>query len=270
MIDLHCHLLPGIDDGSASLAMSLEMARIALADGIATTACTPHIYPGLFENRGDDIKRRVDDLAVELRRADLSLALVSGADIQLVPELVGGLNSGLMPTIAGSRYFLFEPPHHTVPRTFAQSIFDALAAGYVPVITHPERLTWLDDEHYPWFVAAVRNGAWVQITAGAVVGRFGREAKYWSERFLSDGLVHILATDAHEPIHRPPILSEGRRAAEAWIGAEEAGRLVLDRPVAILENRLPGDIVQPPGLVAGWKAPRRKRDQGWLGRLFGG
>lgn len=248
--------------------MSLEMARIALADGITSTACTPHIYPGLFENRGDDIKRRVGELADELRQASLGLSLTYGADIQLVPELVSGLRSGLMPTLGGSRYFLFEPPHHTVPPYFQQLIFDALAAGYVPVITHPERLTWLDEEHYPWFVEAARYGAWLQITAGAVVGRFGRQPRYWSERFLGDGLVHILATDAHEPIRRPPLLSEGRIAAEPWIGADEARLLVEDRPAAILADRPPHEVPQVPGLTSAWTPPQRKSDSGWLKRLF--
>lgn len=273
MIDVHCHLLPEIDDGSSSLEMSLEMARIALADGITATACTPHIYPGLFENRGEDIRRRVVALAAELRNAGFPLELTHGADIQVVPELIAGLKSGAMPTIAGSRYFLFEPPHHTVPPMFAQSIFDSLAAGYVPVITHPERLTWLDEAHYPWFVGAARNGAWIQVTAGAVVGRFGREAKYWAERFLGDGIVHILATDAHEPIRRPPVLSEGRASAETWVGAAEAQRLVQDRPAAIFMDRDPQEIALPPGLGEGWTTPRpvrrQGRHQGWLGRLFG-
>lgn len=270
MIDLHCHLLPGIDDGSVSLAMSLEMARIAVGDGISTTACTPHIYPGLFENRAHDIRRRVDLLAAHLKDAGIELQLTYGADIQLVPELIGGLRSGQMPTLHGSRYFLFEPPHHTVPQTFSQAIHDSLAAGYVPVVTHPERLTWLDNEHYPWFVAAVRSGAWMQITAGALVGRFGRRARYWSERFLGDGLTHILATDAHEPLHRPPWLHEGKVAAATLVGAAEAERLVVERPLAILEDREPDRVAPLPGLAVkpaddAGKAPKRP----WHRRLLG-
>jgi protein-tyrosine phosphatase len=269
MIDLHCHLLPGIDDGAAALDVSFEMARLAVADGISTTACTPHIYPGLFENNGPDIVRRVALLQDALAESDIPLTLTQGADIQMVPELVAGLRSAVMPTLGGSRYFLFEPPHHTVPTGFEQLLFDALASGFVPVITHPERLTWLDDAHYPWFVEAARQGAWLQITAGAVVGRFGRRAKYWSERFLDDGLVHILATDAHEPIHRPPLLSEGREAAAHWVGAEEAEALVLDRPRAILDDADPLEIRRPPGL-SGDRAPKRAKPAGFLRRLFGG
>jgi protein-tyrosine phosphatase len=273
MIDLHCHLLPGIDDGSTNIAMSLEMARRAVADGIEMTACTPHIYPGLFLNEGPDIIRRVAELQSSLDDAGIPLALTYGADIQMVPELLGGLQSGRMPTIAGSRYFLFEPPHHTVPRELPRLIFDSLAAGFVPVITHPERLTWLDDEHYPWFIDAAHQGAWLQLTSGAVTGRFGRTAKYWSERFLGDGVVHLLATDAHEPANRPPLLAEGRLAAEALVGPEEAVRLVHDRPRSIVENIEPGRVARPPGLDAGFRPDRgrpQRRRSGLISRIFGG
>ena len=221
----------------------------------------------MFENRGDDIKRRAIALSAQLQQAGLDLSLTFGADIQLVPELLTGLQSGSMPTLGGSRYFLFEPPHHTVPAYFHQLIFDVLAAGYVPVITHPERLTWLDEEHYPWFVEAARDGAWIQITAGALVGRFGRQPRYWSERFLGDGLVHLLATDAHDPSRRPPLLSEGRLAAEPWVGSAEALRLVLDRPASILEDRAPHAVAPPPGLAE--DSPPQS-GEGWLKRLFGG
>jgi protein-tyrosine phosphatase len=269
MLDLHCHMLPGIDDGAANEDIALEMARIAVGDGITTTACTPHIYPGLFENTGEGIKQHVERLRARLQEAGIPLEITYGADIQLVPEMVQGLNCGHMPTLNGTRYFLFEPPHHMVPNGFSRMIFDVLASGYVPVITHPERLTWLDDEHYEWFVDAARRGAWIQLTAGAVTGRFGRRPKYWSERFLDDGLVHILATDAHDPNRRPPLLAEGREAAEPWVGAEEAERLVSGRTRAILENRAPEEIPQPPAFNPDYKPePPEKRSGGWFSRLF--
>lgn len=257
MIDLHCHLLPGIDDGAPDLATALAMARCAAADGITVTACTPHIYPGLYENDAAGIAAAVTVLRGALAAADIGLALTDGADIQLVPELLTGLRRGTHPTLNHSRYFLFEPPHHTVPVRFHESLFDALAAGYVPIITHPERLTWLDDAHYPWFVQAARDGAWLQLTAGALTGRFGRRAQYWSERMLDDGLVHILATDAHDLDRRAPILSEGRDAAAAWVGAAEAERMVNDRPQAVLDDRDPA-LIPPPPLLDPAAAPRPK------------
>ena len=119
MIDLHCHLLPGIDDGPPDLATALEMARIAAAaDGITLTACTPHIYPGLYNNEADQILAAVAAVRLRLQEAGIPLEVTTGADIQLVPELLDGLNSGRFPTLHGSRYFLFEPSHHTVPPRF--------------------------------------------------------------------------------------------------------------------------------------------------------
>jgi protein-tyrosine phosphatase len=269
VIDLHCHMLPGIDDGAADLQTALEMARIAVADGIRMTACTPHIYPGLYLNDAEGIRAAVAALREGLGEAGIALEITAGADIQMVPELLDELRSGRFPTLHASRYFLFEPPHHTVPARFTASIFDALASGYVPVITHPERLTWLGKEHYPWFVEAARQGAWVQVTAGALTGRFGRRARYWGERMLDDGIVHILATDAHGVDRRPPLLAEGREVARKWVGADESRRLVESRPRAIIEDRDPGEL-PPPGLERGGGGGDSARGsrRGWLSRLF--
>lgn len=271
MIDLHCHMLPGIDDGAPDLETALEMARIAVADGIRCTACTPHIYPGVYENRAKDIKAAVERFRLQLAEAGIPLSLTYGADIQLVPELVENLNALEFPTLHGTRYFLFEPPHHVVPARFDDILFDVLSAGYIPLITHPERLTWLDEEHYPWFVTAARRGAWIQLTAGAVVGRFGRRPRYWAERMLAEGLVHLLATDAHDTHRRSPALAEGRVAAESFVGAEEAERLVTGRPQAVLDDRPGEDLPPPPGLGADiTSSARPKARSGWLPRWLGG
>ena len=246
MIDLHCHMLPGIDDGASDLRMALEMARMAVADGITMTACTPHIYPGLYENDAAGIRAAVSALREKLLEAAVALEITDGADIQLVPELVDRLKSGTYPTLHGSRYFLFEPPHHVAPVRFVESIFDALAGGYVPVITHPERLTWLDKAHYDWFVTAATQGAWLQVTAGALTGRFGGPARYWGERMLDDGIVHVLATDAHATSRRPPLLAEGCEIATKWVGPDEADRLVSGRPRAVIDNLNPADVLPRP------------------------
>lgn len=272
MIDLHCHLLPGIDDGANDLATALEMARIAVADGITLTVCTPHIYPGLYENDAKGIAEALIELRSELTTAGIALELAGGADIQLVPELPQRLRSGAYPTLNGSRYFLFEPPHHAVPSRFNASVFDVVAHGYVPVITHPERLTWLDEAHYGWLLTAVREGAWLQVTAGAFTGRFGPRARYWAERLLADGMVHILATDAHGTLHRPPLLAEGRIQAALAVGEEEAERLVNDRPRAVIEDWDPDRVPPPPAGVsrAGSGAIAGRRHGRWWSRLLGG
>ena len=159
MIDLHCHILPAIDDGATDLEMALEMARIAVADGIREIACSPHIYPGMYDNATQGIRAAVAALQTELDQRD-------------------------------------------IPLRFEESVFELMTAGYTVLITHPERLSWVED-HYAVFERISRRGAWMQITAGALTGRFGRRVKYWGERFVGDGHCMVLATDAHHPQRRP-------------------------------------------------------------------
>ena len=250
----------------------MAMARLALADGITHCVCTPHIYPGLYHNDTRNITSAVTALRQELAAADLPLALSSGADIHLTPECLAALATGQYPTLAGSRYFLLEPPHHTVPVHFLALIQDALRAGYVPLITHPERLDWLDDRHYPWFVDAARAGAWLQVTAGALTGLFGARARRWSERLLGEGLTHVLASDAHDPRRRRPELAAARQRASQLLGEAEATRLVVDRPRAVLDNQPPHALPAPPGLRPAPRrpAPRLPDWRAYLPRWTGG
>ena len=270
MLDLHCHLLPGIDDGAVDLDMALEMARMAVADGIGTVACTPHIYPGLYPNDRDGILAAIDALRAELLAHGIGLQLVEGADVHLDLGLLAAIREGRIPTLAGSRYLLLEPPHHVAPPRFEESVFELIAAGIVPVITHPERLSWVE-AHYPMFTRLSARGAWLQVTAGALTGRFGKRAGYWAERFVGDGHCMILATDAHHPQRRPPLLAEAREAAAMLVGQEEATHMVLTRPQGIVDNLAPGQLPSAlfgridPGAAA-QRSPARS--SGAFGRLL--
>lgn len=250
MIDLHSHLLPGIDDGARDLAMSLDMARAFVADGVEVVACTPHILPGVFHNTGPKILQFVADLQQSLDQNNIPLRLVSGADNHVVATFVADLASGHLLPLAGSCYVLVEPPHHIMPPRLESLFFDICVAGYVPILTHPERLSWVNN-HYGVIERLVRSGTWMQITAGSLAGEFGRNAKALAERMLDEGLVHILATDAHDTVRRRPNLSVGRELAERRVGAEEAYRLVVERPRKILENAPPSSVPEPrPALVS--------------------
>jgi len=254
MIDLHSHILPGIDDGSKSLEMSLDMARIAVKDGIRVMACTPHIYPGLYMNDAAGISAARDALQAALDQHGIALQLTTGADVHLVPGLLEGLRSGRVPSLNATRYVLLEPSHHSAPPRFAESVFQLVAAGYVPVITHPERLTWIED-HFQIFVDLTRQGAWMQVTASALTGTFGPRARYWGERFVGEGLTHILATDAHSSGRRVPVLSEGLAVAERLLGPQEAQQLVEGRPAAVMTNTPPIEVAPLPAQkvsTAGW------------------
>jgi protein-tyrosine phosphatase len=260
MIDLHCHLLPRMDDGPSDLATALQMARIASADGIAIAACTPHVMPGLYDNDGPAIRAAVWRLSDALRQEGLPLQLVPGADIHFTPDLLPRLRDGRIPTIHGSRYMLVEPPRQLPPPRLETRLFSLMTAGYFPILTHPERLDWIES-HYELLERLAKVGVWMQITAGSLCGRFGRRTLYWAERLLDEGRVHCLATDAHDAVARPPVLAEARERAARRLGEAEADNLVLVRPRAVLDDREPKAVPSPPGAAAG------RSHGGWL-RLF--
>ena len=267
MIDLHTHILPGIDDGAKTLEIALEMARIAVEDGTRVMACTPHIYPGLYMNDSAGIHAERDKLQKALDVSQIPLQLVVGADAHLVPELLEGLQSGRVPTLNGSRYFLLEPSHHVAPPQFENSVFQIMAAGFVPVITHPERLVWIE-HHYSTFIDLAQRGAWLQLTAGSVVGKFGKRARYWSERLLSDGMVHMIASDAHTTAKRSPQISDALPALESAVGKEETQRLVNGRPQAILDDVDPAQVHPVPAML-GPTDQRTSFKLPWHKRLLG-
>ena len=214
------------------------MARMEVADGVSVIACTPHILPGVYDNSGPEIRRRVEWLQCELAAAGINCRLVAGCDAHIAPDLLSKLKSGLALGINDGRYVLVEPPHHFVPPNVDRLFFDLLAAGYVPILTHPERMSWAD-RNDDLLSRLIQSGAWMQITAGSILGGFGQRAKHRAERMLRKGWVHIVASDAHDATQRAPVMRQAFNALCDLVGFEEAENLVDARPLAILENRAP-------------------------------
>jgi protein-tyrosine phosphatase len=257
VIDLHCHILPGIDDGAKDLAVSIEMAKASVAQGVTVAACTPHILPGLYHNSGPAIRAATAQLQIALDQEGIPLTLVPGADVHMTPDFVAGLRSGHLLTLADSRYVLVEPPHHTAPPQLEDFFFNMIVAGYVPILTHPERLSWVPSR-YEIIKRLAQAGVWMQITAGSLSGTFGRNALYWSQRMLDEGFVHLVASDAHDAERRRPDLAVGRELVVKRVGAEEAQHMVLTRPAGILANQTPSSL---PGPLGGADAEIRSRPE---------
>lgn len=264
MIDLHSHILPGVDDGARSLDESLAMARMAVADGIEVMAATPHFMPGMYDNQTDDISLRVTALNDALLENQIDLAVIMGSDAHMRPDFINGLRNGTIPTLHGSRYVLFEPPHNIKPQRLEDLLFNIQMSGYMPVFTHPERLKWIEQD-YEIISNAAKSGVWMQITAGSLTGRFGKRPQYWAQRMMAEGLVSILATDAHNTRSRPPLLAEAADLAAKELGMDEATHLVVTRPNCVLENHDPNDVPKCP--VPG--AATGKKMSIWR-RIFGG
>jgi protein-tyrosine phosphatase len=264
VIDLHSHILPSVDDGAKDLEIALAMGRMAVDDGIEVMACTPHFMPGLYDNEAGDITQRVAYLNEVFADRGINLALVLGSDAHIRPDFVTCLRDGRIPTLHGSRYVLFEPPHAVMPPRMEDLLFNIQVAGYVPILTHPERLKWIE-QSYQTFVDLARSGVWMQITAGSLTGRFGKRPQYWAQRMLAEGHVSILATDAHNLKSRPPLLAEAREMAASEMGVDEATHLVVTRPECVLEN---GDPDSVPPVVS--PVVRSQGPTSFLRRLFGG
>ena len=258
VIDLHSHILPGLDDGAPDLETSLDMARMAAADGITVMACTPHMMPGVHDTASFIICERVQAFQRELLASRISLQVVPGSDAHMRPDFIQGLQSNQILTINKSRYVLFEPPHMLKPPRLEDLLFKIMTAGFVPILTHPERLKWIET-NFPVIERLFSAGVWMQITAGSLTGHFGLRPKYWAEKMLGLGMVHILATDAHNLTSRPPILSKARDMACAAIGPQDALHLVLTRPVNVLDNK---PVEKSPPVVAA-AGPAGEPDSAW-------
>src|SRR4029079_9467004 len=224
------------------LSVSIAMAKAFVADGVSVVACTPHILPGRYHNSGPEIRKATSQLQQVLDQEGIALLLVPGADNHIVPNFLTELRSGHLLSLDDTRYALVEPPHHVAPPKLEDLFFSLLVGGYVPVLTHPERLSWINS-HYEVVQRLANAGVWMQLTAGSLSGAFGRNARYWAERMLDEGYAHILATDAHDVDGRPPNLGGGRELASKRVSELEAERLVMTRPRGMLLNELPSRLV---------------------------
>lgn len=242
MIDLHCHILPGIDDGPSTLDESIEMCRIAAADGIKTIVATPHFRPGTYDC--GDVGKHVTALQQALRVHDIGIQLLPGADVGVTPEMVFHVEEDRRLTINGTgRYVLAELPHEAVPSGWDRYLLSLRERGVTPILTHPERNRWFLN-HRDALIPFVLAGGLVQITAMSVTGAVGEDVREYCHTLLRRNLVHVIATDAHSVDQRPPVLSDAVKAASGIIGQEAASRLVEDNPRAIIEGR-PFDTPEP-------------------------
>ncbi len=237
MIDCHVHLLPGIDDGARNLEEAIEMAGIAVEDGIHAVIATPHHLNGVYHNEAGRILQAVEDFRKALAERGIPLEVYPGSEVHLTPELPDALAISKAMTLAGKgKAVLVEPPVHHVP-VGAESILEScLHQGLVPVIAHPERNAVLK-ERLDLLERWVDMGCRIQITAQSCTGKFGPRIQEASRRMVQKGLVHIVASDGHRPYARVPRLSGGREVVAQWTNEEVAKLLTDTYPRALIEGK---------------------------------
>lgn len=231
MVDVHCHILPGVDDGSPDWQTTLEMCQLAQNDGITHIVATPHANDRYSYSR--DLHRRALN---ELRDRFPGLAFSLGCDFYCSYENVQ--HALVYPenyAIGDSKYLLLEFGQFSTIHQMADMVRRFAQSGYRSIITHPERLQVALET--PDFGSELVNcGGYIQITANSLTGFWGPHVQKASEQLVKNGLVSIIATDAHGTERRLPVLSEAWHVAARLIGPEGACRLVVDNPLAVVSN----------------------------------
>ncbi|HZG17439.1 MAG TPA: CpsB/CapC family capsule biosynthesis tyrosine phosphatase [Candidatus Bathyarchaeia archaeon] len=222
MIDIHCHILPGLDDGARSIEEAVAMARNAWHDGITDMIATPHTCDGIYHNSLSQIKEAVEQLQRVLTDQGIPLKLHAGAEIHIHHELVANLQAAKLATLCDQHtYVLLELPSIQLPRFTDQLIEELLALGLTPIIAHPERLEVLCNQ--PQRLAGwIAQGAVAQVTADSLVGKMGKSTKRATEAMIKNRLVHLLASDAHHATHRRAELSAAFSVLAKLVSSEDA------------------------------------------------
>ena len=236
-VDVHCHCLPGLDDGPETMDQAVALCRALADDGLTAVIATPHQF-GRYDgrNEADEVRAAVSALNAALARESIPLIVVPGADVRVDERLVALLEADRALTLAdGGRYLLQELPHEVFMDL--RLMTGALAArGITPIISHPERhvsLARRPDLVLPWLA----EGAVLQITAGSLVGDFGPVAQQAAWQWLASGAAALVATDAHDTRGRGPRMSAAVDAIAGQLGAAAAGRACIDNPLRVMEGK---------------------------------
>lgn len=220
MIDIHCHIIPGVDDGAQTIKESLDMAKAAATQGIHTIVATPHHRNNLFDNYRADILSRVDELNRILHEENVSVNIIPGQEVRIYGDLIEGLTTEeILPVNTVSSYVLVELPSSTVPRYTNKLLYDLQVEGYTPVIVHPERNSELltkPDKLYE----LVKNGVLTQVTAASLVGKFGKKIRKFSHEIVESNLTHFIASDAHNVRNRGFVMQEALKEIEDIYGID--------------------------------------------------
>ena len=235
-VDIHCHVLPGLDDGPRNEDEAVALCRALAGDGITIVCATPHQF-GRYDRRnsGKTITAALEALRSRLAREGVPLDVATGADVRLDERIVPLLASGEVLTLGGGRYLLLELPHETYiePLPLIRLL---VSRGLRPIVTHPERHDTVRSKPQlvvPW----IQAGALLQITAGSLTGAFGRRSEEAAWRWLSAGSASFVATDAHDTDRRPPCMTAAVEAVERRLGFEVARRVCVENPLRVLPRR---------------------------------
>jgi len=234
LIDIHSHILPGVDDGAKTEEDSLAMAKAAVEEGITIIAATPHHKNRAYENYKDEIITNVDVLNKLFEANEIPLMVVAGQEVRIYGEVIEDFQKGEIQTVNDSKYILIEFPFDSVPHYAEQLLYDIQLAGLTPVIVHPERNRELLENHRRMY-ELVKNGALTQVTAASVIGKFGKKMEQFSHQLIEANLTHFIASDAHDTVNRGFLMREAFDLVEKQHGLE-AQYMLMENAHLLINN----------------------------------
>ncbi len=238
MIDIHTHILPAIDDGPTTMTESLEMCRIAVNDGIKKMIATPHVQNGMYDLDANKVLEKIHLLNQLVKQEGLDLVIFPGAEVHLSDRLLDAeilKESSILTINGGRKYILLEFPFQWVPSGTEHVIFKLRSMGFTPILPHLERNFKIQRD--PSMIRHFAEmGAILQVTAQSITGDFDAAPMKCALWMLKNNLVHVIASDAHSPAGRPPILTKALKVVSDKLGEEAAKKMVLDHPGMILEG----------------------------------
>ena len=253
MIDLHCHILPGIDDGAKDIEDSLAMARMAVAEGVTHILATPHYKNGRWTNEKDVINKQVEILQQELDSRAIPLTIFPGQEVRIVGELIEDISENKIQFIdEGSQFLLIEFPTATIPAFTDSLFFELQKTGITPIIVHPERNhAILTDPNE--LLSLIEKGALAQLTAGSYVGSFGKKIQKFSKQLIEADLVHFIASDAHNTTSRSFYMKEAYQQLEKEFSLKKAENFQQ-----VTKDIINGELIIP-------NAPKKIKQPKFLG-----
>lgn len=219
MIDIHSHILPGLDDGPQSIGESLDMARMAVQEGISVLIATPHHRKGVFVNEAPDIREAVDRFNENLVEHGIPLDISYGQEIHHYPRIIDDFYNRKLLTLDGSPYALIEFPSSQIPKTVEETLHELALLRITPIIAHPERNKEIA-ERPDKLTELVAKGALSQVTSHSITGRFGTQIQSLAMKLCSMHLVHFIASDAHNVTDRPFHLQQAYETIRKTLGPE--------------------------------------------------
>lgn len=235
MIDIHTHILPGIDDGAADLEDSLDLARAAVADGIKGIIATPHHADGRYTNHAAFVTEQVERLREELAAREIPLELYVGQEIRVHSDMLDAWNAGELATLAGSNYILLEMPSSSIPKRMLDYIHELVIMGIRPIIAHPERNAEVA-KNPEKLREMIEAGAYGQMTTHSLLGGLGKQIERKSWQLCKDGLIHLISSDAHHTVRRGFRLKEAYSKVNKELG-EGFVKTYMDNAESIISNR---------------------------------